>query len=246
MKFTDGATVLSSSSFKNADGSNFTGTLDITKTDFTGTGKMTLLASGTNDNFTTLKLAYDDATKTNPKTLDATTPSVVVKSGGDETLSNKVVLTTTGGITHTVSLDTTNTYRNVLYTIAGDGNVTVTKVDLKNCLMHFLFQELREMVETEDTGTLQQDNLIVQATESIAGHKLFHTREKYFVGYVDYITMRLDRRSYTYQPVDASLFPVGLGQARYFNHLLVSLLLRLPDGPADSLIGLSRRSIWAR
>ena len=132
LKFQDGATVLSSSSFKNADGSNFTGTLDITKTDFTGTGKMTLLASGTNDNFTTLKLAYDDATKTNPKTLDATTPSVVVKSGGDETLSNKVVLTTTGGITHTVSLDTTNTYRNVLYTIAGDGNVTVTKVDLKN------------------------------------------------------------------------------------------------------------------
>ncbi|MBO5605651.1 MAG: autotransporter outer membrane beta-barrel domain-containing protein [Acidaminococcaceae bacterium] len=132
LKFTDGATVLSSSSFKNADGSNFTGTLDITKNDFTGTGKMTLLASGTNDNFTTLKLAYDDATKTNPKTLDATTPSVVVKSGGDETLSNKVVLTTTGGITHTVSLDTTNNYRNVLYTIAGDGNVTVTKVDLKN------------------------------------------------------------------------------------------------------------------
>ena len=132
LKFKDGATVLSSSSFKNADGSNFTGTLDITKTDFTGTGKMTLLASWTNDNFTTLKLAYDDATKTNPKTLDATTPSVVVKSGGDETLSNKVVLTTTGGITHTVSLDTTNTYRNVLYTIAGDGNVTVTKVDLKN------------------------------------------------------------------------------------------------------------------
>ena len=113
-------------------GSNFTGTLDITKTDFTGTGTMTLLASSTDNNFSTLKLAYDDATKTSPKPLDATTPSVVVKSGGDETLSNKVVLTTTGGITHTVSLDTTNTYRNVLYTIAGDGNVTVTKVDLKN------------------------------------------------------------------------------------------------------------------
>ena len=132
LKFQDDAKVLSSSSFKNADGSNFTGTLDITKTDFTGTGTMTLLASSTDNNFSTLKLAYDDATKTSPKPLDATTPSVVVKSGGDETLSNKVVLTTTGGITHTVSLDTTNTYRNVLYTIAGDGNVTVTKVDLKN------------------------------------------------------------------------------------------------------------------
>ena len=130
--FKDGSTVLSSSSFMNA-GSNFTGTLDITKTDFTGTGTMKLLASGTNDNFATLKLAYDDATKTSPKTLDATTPSVVVKSSADGataelSLSNKVVLTTGG--THTVSLDKGNSYKNVLYTITGDGKIT--KVDLSN------------------------------------------------------------------------------------------------------------------
>ena len=83
------------------------------------------------DNFSTLKLAYDDATKTSPKPLDATTPSVVVKSSADgamETLSNKVVLTS--GTTHTVSLDKGNSYKNVLYTITGNGKIT--KVDLSN------------------------------------------------------------------------------------------------------------------
>ncbi len=136
--FADGTTVLKSSGDEWTKGFEGLDTLDISGAtglfSATDKGTMTLLASSTDNNFSTLKLAYDTATKTSPKTLDATTPSVIVKSsgeGGTEILSNKVVLTTTGGTTHTVSLDKDHSYKNVLYTIVGDGNVTVTKVDLK-------------------------------------------------------------------------------------------------------------------
>ncbi len=130
VQFTNDATVLNANTFSFDDG-----TLDISGAtgliSATDKGAMTLLASSTDNNFSTLKLAYDDATKTSPKPLDATTPSVVVKSSADgatETLSNKVVLTS--GTTHTVSLDKDNSYKNVLYTITGNGKIT--KVDLSN------------------------------------------------------------------------------------------------------------------
>ena len=130
VQFTNDATVLNANTFSFDDS-----TLDISGAtgliSATDKGAMTLLASSTDNNFSTLKLAYDDATKTSPKPLDATTPSVVVKSSADgamETLSNKVVLTS--GTTHTVSLDKGNSYKNVLYTITGNGKIT--KVDLSN------------------------------------------------------------------------------------------------------------------
>ncbi|SDC17182.1 hypothetical protein SAMN04487864_10387 [Succiniclasticum ruminis] len=130
VQFTNDATVLNANTFSFDDG-----TLDISGAtgliSATDKGAMTLLASSIDNNFSTLKLAYDDATKTSPKPLDATTPSVVVKSSADgatETLSNKVVLTS--GTTHTVSLDKDNSYKNVLYTITGNGKIT--KVDLSN------------------------------------------------------------------------------------------------------------------
>ena len=122
------ATVLSAKEFDFAGGLiDITGATGLTGA--TGTGTMTLLASGTANNFTTLDLKYIKDGETQEY---VGTDSVVVKEsteGGTETLTNKVILTT-GGTKHTVSLDESSNYKNVLYKIEGDSSVT--KVDLSN------------------------------------------------------------------------------------------------------------------
>lgn len=116
------ATVLSAKEFDFAGGLiDITGATGLTGA--TGTGTMKLLASETANNFTTLDLKYIKDGETQEY---VGTDSVVVKEsteGGTETLTNKVILTT-GGTKHTVSLDESSNYKNVLYKIEGDSSVT--------------------------------------------------------------------------------------------------------------------------
>ena len=76
------------------------------------------------------------------------------------------------------------------------------EVHLQYRLMHFLFQQLCEMVETEDTGTLQKNYLIVQGTEQVTRHELLDTREESLVADSNNLSMPLDRRTNTDQAVD--------------------------------------------
>ena len=76
------------------------------------------------------------------------------------------------------------------------------QVDFQYRLMNFLFQELREMVETEDTCPLQENHLIMQTAEQRTVHKLLDAWEESLVGYGNHISLRLDSRTDTYQAVD--------------------------------------------
>ena len=100
------------------------GTFDITEAtalaNQVAPGTMTLLSSGTDNNFFTLKLAYNAATQTVPVTLDGTTTSQLLKSVAQTSEDKGVALGYT--LTHTVSLDPANSYKNVFYTIANQVN----------------------------------------------------------------------------------------------------------------------------
>ena len=75
-------------------------------------GSMTLLASSSANDFSTLSLIYSGGTAT----LDASKPSQEVLSGEGSASEDKGV-TVTSSTKHTVSLDQANSYKNVLYTV---------------------------------------------------------------------------------------------------------------------------------
>ncbi len=142
--WTDGGTVLTVSRpyYNDVNFANGNGTkpiLDISGPDFFNTndtldyGRMVLLASDKNDEFTTLSLKYKEGSTVKTATLDSTaaTPKLkqVVKAGTstpEDDFTNGVKLTYNQK-EHTVSIDSANNYKNVLYTIAD--NVTGVTFD---------------------------------------------------------------------------------------------------------------------
>ncbi|MBQ3863999.1 MAG: hypothetical protein II790_08185, partial [Schwartzia sp.] len=111
-------TVLTANQFSNPDC-----TLDVTAlVNKTGTGTMTLLSSGRENDFETLKLAYNTATQATPVTLDSSKTSQVVKAGTTKTSEDKGITIAYNENEHTVSLDAANNYKNVNYTIANNVN----------------------------------------------------------------------------------------------------------------------------
>ena len=111
-------TVLTANQFSNPDC-----TLDVTAlVNKTGTGTMTLLSSGRENDFETLKLAYNTATQATPVTLDSSKTSQVVKAGTTKTSEDKGIIIAYNENEHTVSLDAANNYKNVNYTIANNVN----------------------------------------------------------------------------------------------------------------------------
>ncbi len=137
--WTDGGTVLTVSRpyYNDVNFANGNGTkpiLDISGPDFFNTndtldyGRMALLASDKNDEFTTLSLKYKEGSTVKTATLDSTATTQklkqVVKAGistPEDDFTNGVKLTYNQK-EHTVSIDSANNYKNVLYTIAD--NVT--------------------------------------------------------------------------------------------------------------------------
>ena len=117
--WTDGAAVLSATKFLNADGTNFSGALDISKatglSSAANLGTMKLLASETKDNFQTLSLTYSGGTED----LHGDNPSVTPAKGLSILASS---------LTHTVSLDQDNEYKNVLYNVSA----AVSEINLGN------------------------------------------------------------------------------------------------------------------
>jgi len=110
----NGATVL-----QGKFGVNYNGTrpaLDITAAETAlssaTSGNMTLLASSSANDFSTLSLKYSGGSAT----LDSTKPSQEVLSGEGSPSEDKGV-TVTSSTKHTVSLDQANSYKNVLYTV---------------------------------------------------------------------------------------------------------------------------------
>ena len=111
-------TVLTANQFSNPDC-----TLDVTAlVNKTGTGTMTLLSSERENDFETLKLAYNTATQATPVTLDSSKTSQVVKAGTTKTSEDKGIIIAYNENEHTVSLDAANNYKNVNYTIANNVN----------------------------------------------------------------------------------------------------------------------------
>ncbi|ORT98818.1 outer membrane autotransporter barrel domain protein [Anaerovibrio sp. JC8] len=111
--------VLSAGSFSNYGGLDITAATKLNAT--TTPGTMTLLSSGTDNNFNTLNLTYKNGTTSSTVTLNGTKTSQVVKTGvGGSSKVNNVTLDYTP--THTVSLDAANSYKNVNYTIANNVN----------------------------------------------------------------------------------------------------------------------------
>ena len=110
----NGATVL-----QGKFGVNYNGTrpaLDITDAETAlssaTSGSMTLLASSSANDFSTLLLKYSGGSAT----LNASKPSQEVLSGEGSASEDKGV-TVTSSTKHTVSLDQANSYKNVLYTV---------------------------------------------------------------------------------------------------------------------------------
>ena len=64
------------------------------------------------------------------------------------------------------------------------------EVHLKDRLMHLLLQLFRNLVEPERTGTLQQDQLVMQAPESFAGEEMIHVGKELFVGNLNPVGLR--------------------------------------------------------
>jgi len=124
--WTKDATVLSATQFMNAYGRKFSGKMDISGVAWlspaAAPGTMTLLASETDLDFAGLKLAYDAATRANPKILDESNDTVEIYSGETKESANGVTLGHNS--THTVSInrDKTDTYKNVTYTVASGVN----------------------------------------------------------------------------------------------------------------------------
>lgn len=121
-----GSTVLSANRFINI------GALDISQAanlQAAGTsGTMTLLASGTENDLSALTLKYYGGQTAN-LTTDHSSQIVKTVDGGENKLANGVTYTS-GATNHTVSLDSTNNYKNVLYTVTTGGGVS--KIDLAN------------------------------------------------------------------------------------------------------------------
>ena len=128
--WTDGAAVLSATKFLNADGTNFSGALDISKatglSSAANLGTMKLLASETKDNFQTLSLTYSGGTED----LHGDNPSVTVMTVTDAKVFTpaKGLSILASSLTHTVSLDQDNEYKNVLYNVSA----AVSEINLGN------------------------------------------------------------------------------------------------------------------
>ena len=110
----NGATVLQGKFGVNYDGTR--PALDIigaeTALSSATSGSMTLLASSSANDFSTLSLKYSGGSAT----LNASKPSQEVLSGEGSASEDKGV-TVTSSTKHTVSLDQANSYKNVLYTV---------------------------------------------------------------------------------------------------------------------------------
>ena len=110
----NGATVLQGKFGVNYDGTR--PALDITDAETAlssaTSGSMTLLASSSANDFSTLSLKYSGGSAT----LDSAHVSEVVKSG-EGASSEENGVTVTSSSTHTVSLDQANSFKNVLYSV---------------------------------------------------------------------------------------------------------------------------------
>ena len=128
--WTDGTAVLSATKFLNAGGTNFSGALDISEatglSSAANLGTMKLLASETKDNFQTLSLTYSGGTED----LHWDNPSVTVMTVTDakEFTPAKGLSILASSLTHTVSLDQDNEYKNVLYNVSA----AVSEINLGN------------------------------------------------------------------------------------------------------------------
>ncbi|MBR6000981.1 MAG: hypothetical protein IK089_06985, partial [Oxalobacter sp.] len=122
LAWSDGATVLKASSFeKNADADGTRAGLDITGAQLNfasaASGQMTLLASETADDFKELSLTfYNEKVETDVK-LGESNLSQVLSTGAESDSTDKGV-TITSAVSHVVSLDEANSYRNVLYSVS--------------------------------------------------------------------------------------------------------------------------------
>ncbi len=116
----NGETVLAANAFKeNEDTDKTRAGLDIkaVQNAFANetSGKMTLLASNTADDFKTLSLTTNGSTDT----LDENTSFKILKQGEQKPDAGVNGVTITSASTHSVTLDKANSYKNVLYTISG-------------------------------------------------------------------------------------------------------------------------------
>ncbi|WP_027406105.1 autotransporter outer membrane beta-barrel domain-containing protein [Anaerovibrio sp. RM50] len=105
------------------------GTLDISEATGLNTdtfGSMTLLQSGTRDDFKVLKLTYDTATQTNPVELNEEHKSQIIRAlMGQTSEANGVRLAYDALQTVSIDADKTQTYKKVTYDITGKVN-TIT------------------------------------------------------------------------------------------------------------------------
>ena len=109
----DGGTVLSAKNFDFND--SIKATLDISDASNLAaatSGQMTLLASQTDNDLNALSLKYNGGTAT----LNATTTSVKVKDSASSDDDGSGVIVNVQS-THTVSLDSANSYKNVIYSV---------------------------------------------------------------------------------------------------------------------------------
>ena len=71
--------------------------------------------------------------------------------------------------------------------------------------MHLLFELFRDFIEAERSGTLQEDQFIVQASESAGGEEMVHVGKEQFIGDMDSVCLGCEFGANTYEFVDATL-----------------------------------------
>ena len=79
------------------------------------------------------------------------------------------------------------------------------EVHLKNRLVHLLLQLFRNLVEAERTGTLQQDQFMMQGCKGIAGKEMIHVGKELLVGDLDSISLCREFRTDANKLVDTTL-----------------------------------------
>ena len=79
------------------------------------------------------------------------------------------------------------------------------QVHLKDGLMHFLLQLLRDEIEAERTGTLQQDQFVVETSKGITRQEMGHAGKELLIGNLNLISLRHQLWSDTDELLNATL-----------------------------------------
>ena len=79
------------------------------------------------------------------------------------------------------------------------------EVHLKNGLVNLLLQLFRNLVEPERTGTLQQDQFMMQSCKGIAGKEMIHVGKELLVGNLDSVSLCREFRTDANKLVDTTL-----------------------------------------